>query len=166
VTPLLLEERYYPLVECRLVWRRMVVAFTSCEACIRDLREKARHLLVGRVRLPIKDQHWHINVAERLGGPQRGDRAANYRCKHLRVYAGNASRDQTGRGEVSGNNFSLFQNTCSLLGPNPAGLYLGRVQHKQASRRAASHRETDDVDCVQTQVLIRARTSRAMAESA
>ena len=80
MTPLLLEG-YYPLVE----WRRMVVAFTSCEACIRDLREKARHLLVGRVRLPIKDQHWHINVAERLGGPQRGDRAANYRCKHLRV---------------------------------------------------------------------------------
>jgi hypothetical protein len=85
VTPLLLEERYYPLVECRLVWRRMVVAFTSCKACVRDLRAKSRHLLVGHVGLPIKDQHWHINVAERLGRPQRGDRAANYGCKHLRV---------------------------------------------------------------------------------
>jgi hypothetical protein len=53
----------------------MVVAFTSCEACIRDLREKACHLLVGHVGLLIKDQHWHINVAEQLGEPQRGDRA-------------------------------------------------------------------------------------------
>jgi len=36
VTPLLLEERYYPLVECRLVWRRMVVAFTSAWVPLRN----------------------------------------------------------------------------------------------------------------------------------
>ena len=93
MTPLLLEERYYPLVECRLVWRRMVVAFTSCEACIRDLREKARHLLVGGVGFPIEDQDRHINGAERLGGLHGGDGTADHRRKDLRICAANASRD-------------------------------------------------------------------------
>lgn len=55
MTPLLLEECYYRLVEGRLVGRRVVVALTGLEACRGDLLKKACHLLVGRVGFPIKD---------------------------------------------------------------------------------------------------------------
>ena len=87
---------------------------------------------------------------------------------------------------MSRNDFSLFQNLRSFLGPYPAGngsghgirnrpvlgkvhhgvlddivadtgedgrLHRRRVQHEQAGRRAAPHRETDDIGGVQTQVL-------------
>ena len=93
MTPLLLKECYYRLVEGRLVGRRVVVALTSLEACRGDFPNKARHLLVGRVGFSIEDQDRHINGAEQLGGPHGGDGTANHRRKDLRISAANASRD-------------------------------------------------------------------------
>ena len=67
LTPLLLEECNYRLVERRLVGRRVVVALTSLEACRGDFPNKARHLLVGRVGFSIEDQDRHI----KCGAAQR-----------------------------------------------------------------------------------------------
>ena len=55
MAPLLPKERYYRFAEGWLVGRRVVVAFTGREACGGDLPKKARHVLVGRVGLPIEE---------------------------------------------------------------------------------------------------------------
>jgi hypothetical protein len=74
----------------------------------------------------------------------------SFLCPHL---AGNRSRYGIGNRPVFGKvHHGLLDDIVADSGEN-GGLHRGRVQHEQAGRCAAPHRETDDVGGVQSQVL-------------
>src|SRR5262249_35804197 len=125
LSPLSFKELDYGLLKCRLVRRRVVVTFTLGSARRWHCFEKPRDLLVGGVRLPVNYQYRYIDALEVFGGQGLHDVATNNGRQHLRISSRDSSCYEIGRGEVSGNNLSLLQDSCSLLRPHPSGNRTG-----------------------------------------
>lgn len=95
----------------------MVVAFTRGEGGGGDFFEKPGDLLIGYVRLPIEYKN-RVDASEFFGLHGRCDCTANDRHQDPRVSSRHASRYEVRRGEVSGNDFALLQDSCPLLRPH------------------------------------------------
>lgn len=96
-----------------------MVAFAGGEGGGGDFFEKSGDLLIGYVRLPIEYKNRYVNFSKFFGVHGRRDCTANDGRQDLWVSSRHASRYEVRRGEVSGNDFALLQDSCPLLRSHP-----------------------------------------------
>lgn len=85
-----------------------MVAVTFTGECRWDFFEKPIDLLISHILFPIQYQDRYVDSPQCFLRPGRRDCTANDSCQDLGISSRRSSRDETRRGEVSRNDFSLL----------------------------------------------------------